>query len=477
MSARGSRSKRKIRVPNKYDNTICDLNKNKEASTQNTVEQSISDEQAEVRVSDTELGTKENKGDEGMVENSTGENGEAMTSSNVSDTVKVSYAKMITANSADVDKTLCYIPTTIFEDGSDVAIFDEELVSSGSAKWKLTVCGYFVGAKMNFYELRYNLRKMWGRYGLCEMFSTSNDVYCFKFNNENGMDQVLENSPWLVGGRPLLVQKWSPDVCFEKAEPDTIPLWIKKFDIPLEASSTKGISTLVSSLVEVSAKKEFKEVIDVHYKNKDGMIMRIKKIKVEYSWKPAKCTHCNVFGHTLCKIRKRTEEELAKMQEEKRNDNKKLSDDFVTGKGNDKQEYKPKPNSSNTTQAKVPNGIVGEESTMNTADNDTIAQVSNRSSNKYVVLEDLGENVGCDIDVSQKKEVEYFVNQKLQPTPFETSKWSHKMVKYFKDKWEEMKDSIEIDDEEEVIEDTGQIGKSMYENEIVGEDGFILPTL
>ncbi|GJW51553.1 RNA-directed DNA polymerase, eukaryota, reverse transcriptase zinc-binding domain protein, partial [Tanacetum coccineum] len=55
------------------------------------------------------------------------------------------------------------------------------------------------------------------------------------------------------------------------------------------------------------------------------------------------------------------------------------------------------------------------------------------------VLEDLGENVGCDIDVSQKKE-------------------------YFKDKWEEMKDSIEIDDEEEVIEDIGQIGKSLIEN-------------
>ncbi|GKB93913.1 hypothetical protein Tco_0980050, partial [Tanacetum coccineum] len=69
MSARGSRFKRKIRVPNKYDNTVCDLNKNKEASTQNTVEQSISDEQTEVRVSDTELGTEENKGDEGMVEN------------------------------------------------------------------------------------------------------------------------------------------------------------------------------------------------------------------------------------------------------------------------------------------------------------------------------------------------------------------------------------------------------------------------
>nr|GEW31098.1 hypothetical protein [Tanacetum cinerariifolium] len=269
-----------------------------------------------------------------------------MTSSNVSDTVKVSCNKMITAFSADVDKTLCYIPTTIAEDGSDVAIFDEELVSSGSVKWKLTVCGYFVGAKMNFYELRYNLRKMWGRYGLCEMFSTSNDVYYFKFNNKNGMDQVQENSPWLVG----------------------------------------GISTLASSLGKPIAM--------------DDMTAQM----------------CN-----SCKIRKRIEEELAKMQEEKINDNKKLPDDFVAvrnqtkrhtygnstyqndvrkydkvqgwnrqGNGNCKQEYMTKPNNINTTQAKVHNSTVSEESTMNTADNDTIAHASNRSSNKYVVLEDLG---------------------------------------------------------------------------------------
>nr|GEW31099.1 RNA-directed DNA polymerase, eukaryota, reverse transcriptase zinc-binding domain protein [Tanacetum cinerariifolium] len=373
MSARRSRSKRKIRVPNKCDNIVCDLNKNKEPSTQNTVEQSVSDEQAEVRVSDSELGTEENKGDEGMVENST--NGEAMTSSNVSDTVKVSCNKMITAFSADVDKTLCYIPTTIAEDGSDVAILDEELVSSGSAKWKLTVCGYFVGAKINFYELRYNLRKMWGRYGLCEMFSTSNDVYYFKFNNKNGMDQVLENSPWLVGGKPLLVQN------------EVLMFVLRKLDLTLS-----------------------------------------------------------------CKIRKRTEEELAKMQEEKINDNKKLSGDFVAV----------------TNQTK--RHTYGNSTYQNDVRKYDKVQGWNRQGNGNCKTKP-------NINTTQAKEVEYFVNQKLQPQPFETSKWSYKMVKYFKDKKEEIKDNIEIDDEEKVMEDTGQIRKSMYENEIVGEDGFIRPTL
>ncbi|GJT72703.1 retrovirus-related pol polyprotein from transposon TNT 1-94 [Tanacetum coccineum] len=177
----------------------------------------VSDEQAEVRVSD--LGEKESKGEEEEVENRNDElvwenhdvtdenggekgdhgkgksptvspnNGKTQESSNVSENVKVSYAKMITSNDTKIDKTLCYIPTTIGENGSDVAIFDEDLETMGFGKQSL-----------------------------------------------------------VSGGRPLLVQKWSPDVSFEKNEPDNIPLWIKMFDILLEAWSAKGISTLASSL-------------------------------------------------------------------------------------------------------------------------------------------------------------------------------------------------------------------------------------
>ncbi|GKC34599.1 RNA-directed DNA polymerase, eukaryota, reverse transcriptase zinc-binding domain protein [Tanacetum coccineum] len=144
---------------------------------------------------------------------------------NINGTAKPSYAKVIKLTNTDVDKNLCYIPTSMSENGSDVAIFDEEIVNAGSARWNLTVCGYFVGTKMNFYELRYNLRRMWGRYGLEEMFTTNNDIYCFKFKHETGMNAVLDNSPWLVGGRPLIV-----------------PLWIKMFAIPLEAWTTDEVS-------------------------------------------------------------------------------------------------------------------------------------------------------------------------------------------------------------------------------------------
>ncbi|GJX99348.1 RNA-directed DNA polymerase, eukaryota, reverse transcriptase zinc-binding domain protein [Tanacetum coccineum] len=118
---------------------------------------------------------------------------------------------------------------------SEFVIFDEELVNHGSLKWKFTISGHFVGMKMSYNELKYNLVRMWSKFGLTEMFINDSEVYYFKFKNKEGMNSALENSPWMVSGRPLIMQKWSPDVSLDKLEPDKIPLWVKMFDIPLEA--------------------------------------------------------------------------------------------------------------------------------------------------------------------------------------------------------------------------------------------------
>lgn len=186
---------------------------------------------------------------------------------------------------------------------------------------------------------------MWGKYVIGEMFTTNNDVFCFKFKHENGMNAVIENSPWMVGGRPLIVQKWSPDVSFEKKEPANVPLWIKMYDIPLEAWTVQGISKLASYLgtpllmddmtaqmcqygkgrigyarvlVDVQAKHDFREFIMVQYRDGNGAVIRTKRIDVEYSWKPTKCEHYKVFGHSFsqCKVRPRTEGEVEIAREE-----------------------------------------------------------------------------------------------------------------------------------------------------------------
>ena len=60
------------------------------------------------------------------------------------------------------------------------------------------------------------------------------------------MDYVVNNGPWMVSNKPLIVQKWDVNMSFDKTEPVSFPVWIKICNIPLEALTEKGISIFAS---------------------------------------------------------------------------------------------------------------------------------------------------------------------------------------------------------------------------------------
>ncbi|GJW07256.1 RNA-directed DNA polymerase, eukaryota, reverse transcriptase zinc-binding domain protein [Tanacetum coccineum] len=183
------------------------------------------------------------------------------------------FANMMKSDTDEIENKLNLIPLCV-EDGREVVIFDEELVKEGSRKWSLTLCGHFAGYKMSYYKLRYNL---------------------------------------------------GHDVVIDKSEQKTLPCWIKLHNVPLEAWTSNGISAIASGvgkplimdktttkmckggvgnfgyarvLVEIQADKDFKDKIEICYKNNNKKTKCSKFVKVEYSWKPPKCCECKVFGHT-----------------------------------------------------------------------------------------------------------------------------------------------------------------------------------
>ncbi|GJY82054.1 RNA-directed DNA polymerase, eukaryota, reverse transcriptase zinc-binding domain protein [Tanacetum coccineum] len=236
----------------------------------------------------------------------------------------LSYASMV--KSDDIPVSLEFIPTLFTENGNEVVIFDEEIVKQGSERWGLTVCGHFVGFDMHISELRYNIRRMWGKFGIVEIDRWKNGWYMFKFRDEIGMNAVLEKGPWMVRNKPLFVQKWNSEIGMSKVEPKKLPVWVKLNSVPLEAWCVKGISALASSLgkpilmdtvtatmchkgignfgfarvlVEMDAEKDLKDEIEIHYVDKNNAVKGSKKIRVDYDWKPPICSHCKVFGHHI----------------------------------------------------------------------------------------------------------------------------------------------------------------------------------
>ncbi|GJT01794.1 RNA-directed DNA polymerase, eukaryota, reverse transcriptase zinc-binding domain protein [Tanacetum coccineum] len=58
-----------------------------------------------------------------------------------------------------------------------------------------------------------------------------------------------------VNNKPLVVQKWSIDMCLNKTEPKRIPVWVKLRNVPMEAWSVK--------------EKGIKDKIEIIYKSKN----------------------------------------------------------------------------------------------------------------------------------------------------------------------------------------------------------------
>ena len=60
---------------------------------------------------------------------------------------------------------------------------------------------------------------MWSKFGLKDVVSQSG-LYLFKFREDEGMNHVLESGPWLVNNKPLMIQKWVPDIIVDRSELD-----------------------------------------------------------------------------------------------------------------------------------------------------------------------------------------------------------------------------------------------------------------
>ncbi|GJT63143.1 RNA-directed DNA polymerase, eukaryota, reverse transcriptase zinc-binding domain protein [Tanacetum coccineum] len=186
-----------------------------------------------------------------------------------------SYVSKLIHNLNLKENDLFYMPTTVNEKGNKVVIFKEELVEEGCQKWKLTICGYFVGCRMSVNELKYNIRIMWGQ---IKLLNVPLEAWSVK-----GISTISSRL-----GRPIKMDKITVDMC-------------------KEGSGRLGFSRV---LVEINAEDEFLKKVEISYVDELKNVKRTKWVKVEYTWKPYRCSHCCAFGRSVqyCKMKPKIEE-------------------------------------------------------------------------------------------------------------------------------------------------------------------------
>nr|GEZ67035.1 hypothetical protein [Tanacetum cinerariifolium] len=95
-------------------------------------------------------------------------------------------------------------------------------------------------------------------------------------NSMDGLDAMLENGPWFIQNNSLILKKWHPDENLLKED---------------------GRSSYAIVMIELRADVELKDNIVVAMSKITREGHYTCNVRVEYEWKPPRCSSCKIFRH------------------------------------------------------------------------------------------------------------------------------------------------------------------------------------
>ncbi|GJR44358.1 zinc knuckle CX2CX4HX4C containing protein [Tanacetum coccineum] len=108
-------------------------------------------------------------------------------------------------------------------EGVDYSI-PRKVVETVSTRFANTLYGYFIGKRIAFPVIEYDVR------------------------NNLGLEDVLENGPWMIRNSLIILKKWSMNTHLCKEELTHIPVWVKIHDVPIQVFSEDGLSIIASQI-------------------------------------------------------------------------------------------------------------------------------------------------------------------------------------------------------------------------------------
>ena len=235
----------------------------------------------------------------------------------------LSYARMVDSGSSGSFGKIPVLPKDPKKKVGEVELSLDGLLQ-GSLPYCTTLVGFFIEKKPAFPTVKYFVNRMWKNYGLEDVMVNNEGFFFFKFSNEQGLQEVMENGPWLINDLPLFVMRWKPGLILSKPQISSVPVWVKIYNVPLEYWNNEGVALIANELgkpivmdkmtqsmctnhwgrpgymrllIEMSSEEDWLNSIDVISRDWDTRDRRVSKCNVEYAWKPSRCSNCKIYGH------------------------------------------------------------------------------------------------------------------------------------------------------------------------------------
>ena len=81
-----------------------------------------------------------------------------------------------------------------------------------------------------------------------EISTTDNGLYLFRFRDMVARDSVMENGPWHIAGRPIILRLWQLGMEMLNIQLTSIPIWVKFYNIPLEYWTNTCLGYIASAV-------------------------------------------------------------------------------------------------------------------------------------------------------------------------------------------------------------------------------------
>ncbi|XP_070053974.1 uncharacterized protein [Nicotiana tomentosiformis] len=162
------------------------------------------------------------------------------------------------------------------------------------------------------------IASVWNFVAKPKVYFHNNGYFVVRFNSIEDRDEVLYSGPHMLNNKPIIVKMWSADFDINKEVLQTIPVWVKYPNLPLNCWENRSLSRISSGLgiplyvdvcttqvymisyarvlVEMDVTKELPRFIKVTDPNRREFIQEI-----AYDWVPEFCTKCMQVGHK-CKV-------------------------------------------------------------------------------------------------------------------------------------------------------------------------------
>ncbi|GJX46036.1 uncharacterized protein Tco_0271226 [Tanacetum coccineum] len=111
-----------------------------------------------------------------------------------------------------------------------------------------SIFGYFIGKRIAFPVVENYVFNAWGKFGIQKVMMNAKGFYFFKFSAKKGVDDVLENGPWIIRNVPIILNKWTPSTSLTKENHTKVLVWVKMHDVPLATFTADGLSVIASKI-------------------------------------------------------------------------------------------------------------------------------------------------------------------------------------------------------------------------------------